>query len=202
MTDPVPADDCDLDGRYSIGQLIGSAGVVETYSGFDMRLDREVTIELLRKDLAGDPERRAEFESTIAATATATDPNRLIYDAGTLQGRPCVVTEPDIRGAAGPADSTAMIPVEEDTILEEQVTDEPGAPTPLATQVRGRWRSLDASHRRGLVQVVLTLMVVLLLIIASARDDDPAIPGAPGPPSADSDGLPPEVPRPEERIGR
>lgn len=198
MTDPVPADDGDLDGRYSIGDLVSSAGAVETYSGYDMRLDRAVTIQLLRKDLTDDAERRAEFESAVAATAAATDPNRLIYDAGILQGRPCVVTEADIRATAVPADSTAVIPIEEDTTLEEQITDEPIAPTPLATQIRGRWRSLDASRRRGLVQVVLTLLVVLLLVVAASRDDDPAIPGAPGPPSVDGNGLPPEVPRLEE----
>lgn len=95
MTDPVPADESpDLEGRYDIGPPAGSAGTVEIYTGTDRRLDREVSIKILGKDLADDPERRAEFESAATAIAAAAHPNVLtIYDVGNLNGRPCVVTE-------------------------------------------------------------------------------------------------------------
>lgn len=115
MTDPVPADEGpDLDGRYSIGPLVASAGAVEIYTGTDTRLDREVAIKLLRKDLADDPERRAEFESAAAAVAAAAHPNVMtIYDVGNLNGRPCVVTEQVVTTFA---DEMGRGPVDEERV--------------------------------------------------------------------------------------
>lgn len=321
MSGPVPADErSDLDGRYAIGSLVGSAGPFEIYTGTDRRLERDVAIKLLREDLAEDPARRAEFESA-AAVAAAAHPNVLtIYDVGNLKGRPCVVTEQvattfademglgpvgedrvahvaldclaalefahtaglvhgsiearaiatgddgsaklggftlatapndagdlerlerspaadlhalattlskalalssppastsvagvitsaasDVQGDGftkasdfssairGAADSTAVIPTEEDCTLE-QTTDEPVAPESSTAQVRGRWRSMDASRRHRLVLVFFALMIVLLLIVAAFSDDDPPTPGTPGP-ARTGDGLPPEVPQ-------
>lgn len=115
MTDSVPADEGpDLEGRYSIGPLVVSAGAVEIHTGTDRRLDREVAVKLLRKDLADDPEHRAHFESAATAIAAAPHPNMLtIYDVGNLNGRPCVVTE---QVAATFADEMADGPVDEERV--------------------------------------------------------------------------------------
>lgn len=115
MTDPVPADEGpDLEGRYSIGPLVASAGAVEIYEGTDTRLHREVAIKLLRKDLADDPELRQEFESAAAAVAAAAHPNVLtIYDVGSLKDRPCVVTEQVVTTFA---DEMGRGPVDEERV--------------------------------------------------------------------------------------
>lgn len=324
MTDPVPPDEGpDLDGRYSIGPLVASAGAVELYTGTDTRLDREVAIKLLRKDVAEDPERRAEFESAAAAVAAAAHPNVLtIYDVGSLNDRPCVVTEQvvttfademargpvdeervarvaldclaalelahseglvhgsiepgaiaigddgsaklgdftsapavsaaedlegverspaaDLRQLAatltdalalssppapdstagiitraasdvqddrftnasdlasairGAADTTTVIPIGEDLTLE-QTTDEPIAAASLTDRIQGWWRSIEPSHGRRVVPVLLALVIVALLVVVSLGDDDPPIPGAPGQEPSGREGLPPEVPQP------
>lgn len=117
MNDPVPADErSDLDGRYAIGPLLGSAGAVETYAGSDGRLDREVTIQLLREEFVEDPRRRAGFESAATALAAAAQPNVLtIYDVGNLNGRPCVVTEQVMTTFA---DEMGFGPVDEDRVTQ------------------------------------------------------------------------------------
>jgi serine/threonine-protein kinase len=40
------------DGRYTVGQMIGTGGMADVYLGLDTRLDREVAIKVLRRDLA------------------------------------------------------------------------------------------------------------------------------------------------------
>ncbi len=43
------------DGRYNLGEMIGTGGMADVYLGFDNRLKREVAIKVLRRDLAKDP---------------------------------------------------------------------------------------------------------------------------------------------------
>ena len=40
------------DGRYTVGQMIGTGGMADVYQGLDTRLNREVAIKVLRRDLA------------------------------------------------------------------------------------------------------------------------------------------------------
>ena len=42
-------------GRYLVGQMIGTGGMADVYLGKDTRLNREVAIKVLRRDLAKDP---------------------------------------------------------------------------------------------------------------------------------------------------
>jgi len=35
------------DGRYTVGQMIGTGGMADVYLGLDTRLDREVAIKVL-----------------------------------------------------------------------------------------------------------------------------------------------------------
>ena len=41
--------------RYTVGQMIGTGGMADVYIGVDTRLNREVAIKVLRRDLAKDP---------------------------------------------------------------------------------------------------------------------------------------------------
>ena len=50
------------DGRYTVGQMIGTGGMADVYQGLDTRLNREVAIKVLRRDLAKDPAFVARFK--------------------------------------------------------------------------------------------------------------------------------------------
>ena len=43
------------DGRYIVSQMIGTGGMADVYLGLDTRIDRQVAIKVLRRDLAKDP---------------------------------------------------------------------------------------------------------------------------------------------------
>ncbi len=50
-------------GPYEIAAQIGVGGMGEVYQATDTTLNREVTIKVLPKSLAGDPERIARFQA-------------------------------------------------------------------------------------------------------------------------------------------
>ena len=55
------------DGRYTLGEMIGTGGMADVYLGFDNRLKREVAIKVLRRDLAKDPAFVARFRKEALA---------------------------------------------------------------------------------------------------------------------------------------
>ena len=81
-------------GPYEIVGLLGAGGMGEVYRARDPRLGRDVAIKVLPATFAADAERLQRFEQEARATAALNDPNIVaIYDVGTADGQPYVVTE-------------------------------------------------------------------------------------------------------------
>lgn len=81
-------------GHYTIIKQIGKGGMGEVYSAEDTRLNREVAIKVLPANIAHDVKRLQRFEQEARATSSLNHPNILtVYDFGTYQGAPFIVTE-------------------------------------------------------------------------------------------------------------
>ena len=108
----------------------------EVYRARDPRLGREVAVKVLPEDVARDPDRLARFEREARAVAALNHPNILtVYDVGTHEGVPYVVTEL----------------LQGETLRELAVA--AGADA-AAGALRSRCRSaqgLDAAHAKGIV---------------------------------------------------
>lgn len=72
-----------LSGRYEIIEKIGSGGMAVVYRGKDKKLDRYVTIKVLREEFNGDEEFIDRFRSEARAAAKLSHPNIVrAYDVG------------------------------------------------------------------------------------------------------------------------
>jgi serine/threonine protein kinase len=81
-------------GRFEIRSLIGEGGMGQVYRATDSALGRDVAIKVLPRDLANAPDRLARFELEARAAGALNHPNILaIYDVGTYDGAPYVVSE-------------------------------------------------------------------------------------------------------------
>ena len=83
-------------GPYEIVAPIGAGGMGEVYRARDTRpsLAREVAIKVLPSSLSSDAERLRRFEQEARAAGMLNHPNIVaIYDVGTHEGAPYVVTE-------------------------------------------------------------------------------------------------------------
>src|SRR5712691_671608 len=81
-------------GPYEIIALLGAGGMGEVYRARDPRLNREVAVKVLPASFANDPGRLRRFEQEAHATSALNHPNILaIYDVGTNEGAPYVVSE-------------------------------------------------------------------------------------------------------------
>jgi len=81
-------------GHYRIVEKIGEGGMGEVYRAHDERLDREVAIKVLPKDVAETLDRRDRFEREAKAVAKLDHPNILtIHNFGTDDGIPYAVME-------------------------------------------------------------------------------------------------------------
>ncbi|MFI5167045.1 MAG: protein kinase [Thermoanaerobaculales bacterium] len=81
-------------GPYEILGPLGAGGMGEVYRARDPRLGRDVAIKVLPAGFAADPERLRRFEQEAHAVAALSHPNILaIYDVGTHEGAPYLVTE-------------------------------------------------------------------------------------------------------------
>ena len=80
--------------HYRIISKIGAGGMGEVYRGRDERLDRDVAIKVLPRDLAKDVDRLQRFEQEAKATSALNHPNILtVYDIGEHEGVPFLVSE-------------------------------------------------------------------------------------------------------------
>ncbi|MCI0413084.1 protein kinase [bacterium] len=81
-------------GPYEIQDLIGAGGMGEVYRARDTRLNRSVAVKVLPASFAEDIEQRMRLEREARAAGMLNHPNVLvIFDIGTHEGSPYVVTE-------------------------------------------------------------------------------------------------------------
>ncbi len=81
-------------GAYEILALLGAGGMGQVYRARDTRLAREVAIKILQPAYASDADRLQRFEIEALAVSALNHPNILtIYDIGTAEGMPYLVTE-------------------------------------------------------------------------------------------------------------
>ena len=72
-----------LSGRYEIIEKIGSGGMAVVYRGKDRKLDRYVTVKVLREEFIGDEEFIERFNSEACSAARLSHPNIVrAYDVG------------------------------------------------------------------------------------------------------------------------
>ncbi len=81
-------------GPYEIQSQLGAGGMGEVYRARDPRLGREVAIKVLPASLSADPGRLQRFEQEARSASALNHPNILVvYDVGTHEGAPYLVTE-------------------------------------------------------------------------------------------------------------
>ncbi len=72
-----------LGDRYEIIEKIGSGGMAVVYRGKDKKLDRYVTIKVLREEFIGNEEFIERFRSEACSAARLSHPNIVrVYDVG------------------------------------------------------------------------------------------------------------------------
>ena len=83
-----------LDGRYRIDGRVAGGGMATVYTGFDIRLDRVVTIKVMHASLAQDAAFVGRFEREARSAARLQHPNVVaIFDQGEDGGRVYLVME-------------------------------------------------------------------------------------------------------------
>jgi Tol biopolymer transport system component len=81
-------------GPYEILAPLGAGGMGEVYRARDPRLGREVAIKVLPTSFSQDADRLRRFEQEARAAGVLNHPNiTAVYDIGTHEGAPYVVTE-------------------------------------------------------------------------------------------------------------
>jgi serine/threonine protein kinase len=81
-------------GPYEVLAPLGAGGMGEVYRARDERLKREVAIKVLPASFSADADRLRRFEQEAQAAGALNHPNILaIYDVGTHEGSPYVVSE-------------------------------------------------------------------------------------------------------------
>ena len=123
------------DGRYTVGQMIGTGGMADVYLGLDTRLNREVAIKVLRRDLAKDPAFVARFRKEALAAGGLNHPGIVaVYDSGEENNSPYIVMEL----------------VNGQTLRQKLQAGQ----LPLSTSleiIKGILQALDYSHNKGII---------------------------------------------------
>jgi len=122
-------------GPYEIQAQVGAGGMGEVYRARDNRLGRDVAVKVLPAGLSSDPDRLRRFEQEARSAAALNHPNIVhIYDVGTHEGAPYLVTEL-LEG------ETLRLRIQSGTLSARKATD-------IALQVS---RGLAAAHEKGIV---------------------------------------------------
>ena len=83
-----------FNGRYEIGEMIGTGGMADVYIAEDSRLHRKVAVKILRSDLARDPAFIARFKKEALAAGGLTNAGIVaVYDSGEDHGESYIVME-------------------------------------------------------------------------------------------------------------
>ncbi len=154
-------------GPYEIVSPLGAGGMGEVFLARDTRLDREVALKVLPRELASDPDRRARFEREARAISALSHPNVCaLFDVGRAEG-------PD-----GDVEYLVMERLEGETLASRLQKGPLTVPEVLA--LGGQLAAaLAAAHRRGIVHrdlkpgnVMLTRSGAKLLDFGLARRDE------------------------------
>lgn len=83
-----------IDERYRVTARIGHGGMAEVYEANDIFLKKIRAIKLIREDVMADPINLRRFENEAMLAASLSHQNIVkVYDHGTIDGRPFIVTE-------------------------------------------------------------------------------------------------------------
>jgi Tol biopolymer transport system component len=122
-------------GPYRIDAFIGAGGMGEVYRARDTRLGRDVAIKILPAAYATDAERLWRFEQEARAAGALNHPNLLtLYDTGTADGQPYLVTE-----------------LLDGETLRDRIARGPVAPARACAIAADIARGLAAAHAKGIV---------------------------------------------------
>jgi TolB-like protein/Flp pilus assembly protein TadD len=122
-------------GPYEVVAPIGAGGMGEVYRARDTRLGRDVAIKVLPAEFAADAERLRRFEQEARAVAALSHPNILaLYDVGTHEGAPYLVTELLEGESLGDRLNAGALPVRKAVELGVQIA-----------------QGLSAAHSKGIV---------------------------------------------------
>jgi eukaryotic-like serine/threonine-protein kinase len=125
-----------IDGRYELGELVGSGGMSSVYRARDTLLDRDVALKVLHRHHMEDGDYVTRFEREARSVAQLSHPNVVtVIDRGEVDGRPFIVFE-YVSGAT----------------LDKLVQREGALPVDQALEIAiGAARGLAFAHRRGLI---------------------------------------------------
>ena len=122
-------------GPYQIVAPLGAGGMGEVYRASDPRLGREVAIKVLPGSLSRDLDRLRRFEQEARAASALNHPSILaIYDIGTHEGSPYLVTE-----------------LLEGSTLRDRLTGGPLSPRKAVDHAVQIAQGLAAAHEKGIV---------------------------------------------------
>ena len=126
-----------VDGRYVLGEVLGSGGMAEVFLAHDEVLDRDVALKVLRSQYVRDEEFAERFRREARAAAGLSHPNIVqVYDRGQTEDGTLYIAMEFVPGGT----------------LKERLAEggplEPGAAAAAAAQIAG---ALGAAHERGVV---------------------------------------------------
>ncbi len=122
-------------GPYEIVSALGAGGMGEVYRARDPRLGREVAIKVLPAAWSADASRLHRFEQEARAAAALNHPNILaVYDIGTQDGAPYIVSEVLDGSTLRERLRTGAVPIRKATDYAQQIA-----------------RGLAAAHDKGIV---------------------------------------------------
>ncbi|HJZ46839.1 MAG TPA: protein kinase [Roseiflexaceae bacterium] len=83
-----------LHGRYRIEEQLGAGRLAVVYRAYDERLQRQVLVHMLRKELLGQEALRQRFIQEAHSNARRSHQSLLeVFDSGEIAGRPYMITE-------------------------------------------------------------------------------------------------------------
>ena len=122
-------------GPYEVVELVAVGGMGQVYKALDTRLGRDVAIKILPPALAADEDRLRRFEQEARAAGMLNHPNIMaIYDVGTHEGAPFVVSE-----------------LLQGQTLRDLLDDSPLTPRKAVDLTIQIAHGLDAAHGKGIV---------------------------------------------------
>ena len=83
-----------LSGRYEIQEKIGVGGMAVVYRGRDLKLERNVTVKVLKEEFTAEDDFKSRFTTEARSAARLSHPNIVnVYDVGEDNGIYYIVME-------------------------------------------------------------------------------------------------------------